>query len=153
MQKQNNNVWVDADSCPVQEEIRSVCSGFHIEPEFVATVNHFKHDTKGENWTFLDHGSQSVDLFILNRVKSGDIVITQDYSLAVLLTPRGVYVITPRGKLIEEGEAFDIMNQKHLRQQSLRRKKKWKGPRAFTDEDRRMFSQALTDVLNTRESR
>ncbi|MFG6148491.1 YaiI/YqxD family protein [Halobacillus sp. B23F22_1] len=151
MQKQNMSVWVDADSCPVQEEIRSVCAGFQIEPKFVATVNHFKHETNGENWTFLDHGSQSVDLFILNHVKPEDVVITQDYSLAVLLTPRGVYVITPRGKLIKEGEAFDIMNQKHLRQQTFRRKKKWKGPRAFTDEDRRNFSEALYVLIADRE--
>ncbi|WP_431798803.1 DUF188 domain-containing protein [Halobacillus andaensis] len=126
MQNLNSSVWVDADSCPVQEEIRLVCSSFQLEPKFVATVNHYKHDTNNENWTYLDHGSQSVDLFILNRVKSGDIVVTQDYSLAVLLTPRGVYVITPRGKLIKEGEATDIMNQKHLRQQSLKRKKNGK---------------------------
>ncbi|MFC7320909.1 DUF188 domain-containing protein [Halobacillus campisalis] len=147
MQNLKRDVWVDADSCPVQRELTAVCSDFKIQPKFIATVNHFKNELNGENWTFLDHGSQSVDLYILNHVKTADIVVTQDYSLAVLLTLQGVYVLTPRGKLIKEEEASDIMNQKHLRQQTMKRKKKWKGPKAFTNNDRDTFSKALHDLL------
>ncbi|WP_396266308.1 hypothetical protein [Halobacillus amylolyticus] len=48
-----------------------------------------------------------------------------------MLTAQGVYVITPRGKLVSEGDADEIMNQKYLRQQTKKCKRKWKGPRAF----------------------
>ncbi|MFC7060661.1 DUF188 domain-containing protein [Halobacillus seohaensis] len=84
-------------------------------------------------------------------MKPGDIVITQDYSLAILLTSQRVYVVTPRGKLIKEGEAADIMNQKHLRQQTMKRKRKWKIPKAFTSQDRKNFSGALIDLLENHE--
>ncbi|WP_082233807.1 DUF188 domain-containing protein [Halobacillus massiliensis] len=147
MPKTKSKVWVDADSCPVQKEITAVCNKFHTTPQFVATINHYKPDPSGEEWIYLDHGSQSVDLYILNHVKPHDIVITQDLSLGVLLTPQRVYVLTPRGKLINEGDAVQIMNQKHLRQRTLKRKKKWKGPKAFTTEDREQFSRTLDDVL------
>ncbi len=143
------NVWVDADSCPVQKEITNVCKNFQITPQFIATINHYKADPSGEEWIYLDHGSQSVDLYILNHVKPNDVVITQDLSLGVLLTPQRVYVLTPRGKLVNEGDAVQIMNQKHLRQRTLKRKKKWKGPKAFTKQDREQFSQTLTDILES----
>ncbi|KHE72851.1 DUF188 domain-containing protein [Halobacillus sp. BBL2006] len=151
MSKQIQNVWVDADSCPVQDEIVEVCTSYQIIPKFVATVNHYSPNKNEQNWTFLDHGSQTVDLFIINHTKAGDVVITQDLSLAVLLTSKRVYVITPRGKLVKEDEANTIMEQKHIRQQTLKRSKKWKGPSAFTKADREHFRVQLEKILSQHE--
>ncbi|WP_157130789.1 YaiI/YqxD family protein [Halobacillus mangrovi] len=148
MSKQIQNVWVDADSCPVQNEIVEVCSSFCVTPKFVATVNHYSPDKLDQNWTFLDHGSQSVDLYIINHSMAGDLVVSQDLSLAVLLTSKGVYVITPRGKLVKEDEANTIMEQKHIRQQTMKRSRKWKGPSAFTKADREHFRGQLEKMLS-----
>ncbi|TGB04275.1 YaiI/YqxD family protein [Halobacillus salinus] len=141
-------LWVDADSCPVQKEIVQVSENYGWQPQFIATINHFSSDLEGQEWTFLDHGSQTVDLYILNRVKPKDIVVTQDLSLAVLLTSKRVYVLTPRGKLVTEDDAVQIMDSKHLRQQTMKQKKKWKGPSAFTNDDRHRFSRQLEKLMS-----
>ncbi|MGP4061680.1 YaiI/YqxD family protein [Halobacillus sp. H74] len=148
MPKLNVKVWVDADSCPVQNEIVEVCNLYEIQPQFIATVNHYSPVKSNEGWTFVDDGSQSVDIYILNQVRFNDIVITQDLSLAVLLTSKGVYVLTPRGKLVKENDADNIMNQKFIRQQTMKRRKKWKGPSAFTNKDGERFRSALQDLLS-----
>ncbi|UOQ42494.1 DUF188 domain-containing protein [Halobacillus salinarum] len=148
MLKQRPDIWVDADSCPVKDEILETSSLFSITPLFITTINHFSGKAEG-SWTFLDDGSQSVDLYIVNHVKPGDIVITQDLSLAVLLTSRRVYVITPRGKLINEEDADEIMFYKHLRQKTVKRKGKWKGPSSFTNEDREAFTQVFKKTLSS----
>lgn len=151
MPKLKVDVYVDADSCPVQEEIIDVCGSFQITPVFIATVNHYSAEKSHAGWLFVDDGSQSVDIHILNRAKQGDVVITQDLSLAVLLTSKGVYVVTPRGKLVKENEADNIMNQKYIRQQSMKRKKKWKGPSAFTEDDRNKFRSVFQYLLSDHE--
>ncbi|ELK45478.1 DUF188 domain-containing protein [Halobacillus sp. ACCC02827] len=151
MPKHNVTVWVDADSCPVQDEIVEVCSQYELTPQFIATVNHYSMNKSMMEWTFVDHGSQSVDLYILNHVKKYDVVITQDLSLAVLLTPKRVYVMTPRGKLIREGDADHIMNQKFLRQQTMKQRKRWKGPSSFTMEDRDKFREVFSALLREQE--
>lgn len=148
MSKLIPEVWVDADSCPVQTEIVEVSRAYGITPRFIATVNHFSSNKTGESWTFLDDGSQSVDLYIINHVQPGDIVITQDLSLAVLLTAKRVYVLTPRGKLVEEDDANVIMDQKYIRQKTMKRKKKWKGPSAFTKNDREHFRLSFEKLLS-----
>ncbi|UOQ93765.1 hypothetical protein MUO14_01870 [Halobacillus shinanisalinarum] len=66
MLKQKPHVWVDADCCPVQEEIVHVCKQVSVTPTFIATINRYKTDQTGEDWIFLDHGSQAVDLYIIN---------------------------------------------------------------------------------------
>ncbi|MCA0970052.1 DUF188 domain-containing protein [Halobacillus litoralis] len=151
MPKLTPTLWVDADSCPVQKEIVQVSDHYGWKPRFIATINHYRMDLEGQDWTFLDHGSQTVDLYILNRAKSGDIVVTQDLSFAVLLTSKGVYVLTPRGKLVTEDDAAHIMDSKYMRQQTMRREKKWKGPSAFTDEDRQRFSHQLRKLMSNYE--
>jgi uncharacterized protein len=144
----NLNVYVDADSCPVQEEIMEICHLFELTPFFIATVNHYSAEKADSGWVFLDDGSQAVDIYILNQVQTGDVVITQDLSLAVLLTSKGVYVLTPRGKLVKENDAEQIMNQKFIRQQAMKRTKKWKGPSAFTDRDRGKFCSVFQHLLS-----
>ncbi|MBA2173566.1 DUF188 domain-containing protein [Halobacillus locisalis] len=151
MSNLTSNLWVDADSCPVQKEIVNVSKVYGWTPRFVATINHFRSDLEGQHWTFLDHGDQNVDLYILNHVQPLDIVITQDLSLAVLLTSKRVYVLTPRGKLVTEDDATQIMDSKHLRQKTLKKKKKWKGPSAFTDRDREEFSRQLEKIMSDHE--
>ncbi|SFJ19953.1 hypothetical protein SAMN04487936_101291 [Halobacillus dabanensis] len=147
----NVNVYVDADSCPVQDEILEVCQLFGVNPNFIATVNHYSSEKAEAGWMFVDDGSQSVDIYILNKVQDGDVVITQDLSLAVLLTSKGVYVMTPRGKLVKENDAEQIMNQKFIRQQAMKRTKKWKGPSAFTDKDRKKFQSIFQHLLSKHE--
>ncbi|SEH60667.1 hypothetical protein SAMN05192559_102231 [Halobacillus karajensis] len=147
----NVHIYVDADSCPVQEEILEVCKHFLLRPHFIATVNHYSPEKAEAGWMFVDDGSQSVDIYILNHVRNGDIVITQDLSLAVLLTSKGVYVLTPRGKLVKENDADLIMNQKYIRQQTMKRTKKWKGPSAFTVKDREKFRSVFKDLLSEHE--
>lgn len=151
MSNYNPTIWVDADSCPVQKEIVHVSEFYGWKPRFIATINHFRSDLEGQEWTFLDHGSQTVDLYIINHVKSEEIVVTQDLSLAVLLTSKGVYVLTPRGKLVTEDDAVHIMDSKYLRQQTMKKKKKWKGPAAFKNEDRQRFMQQLKKIMSNHE--
>ncbi|PBB06862.1 YaiI/YqxD family protein [Salimicrobium humidisoli] len=149
MTKFTLTIWVDADSCPVKEEIRSIAYMQTIPVRFVASYDHYSPDL-GEEWTFVEKGQDAVDLFILNHVKPGDVVVTQDLSLASLLLERGVYVLTPRGKLIKSFEVESIMHSKYIRMKEKRRGNYGKGPAALTRHDRMLFKERLSDILHER---
>ncbi|MFP7493607.1 DUF188 domain-containing protein [Terribacillus saccharophilus] len=138
MKSHNPIVYVDADSCPVKQEIISTCANHHVQVRFVTTINHLSSD-HDDTWIVLDPMDQAVDWYILNHVKSGDCVVTQDLALATLLTAKAVTVITTRGELITDADADEILLRKHMRIQNQRQGKRIKGPSKLTTADRKRF--------------
>ncbi|WP_181350638.1 DUF188 domain-containing protein [Thalassobacillus sp. CUG 92003] len=146
---QNNKpvVFVDADSCPFKDVIEKICKDFEVPLYFVMNVNHYNDELSYGEPVMVDDGSQMVDMYIINHVKAFDVTITQDLSLAALLTPRRVYVLTPRGKQITEEQVDEIMWRKYVRQTSSP-EDKLKGPKALTEEDRFRLEQSLKKILS-----
>ena len=75
-------ILVDADACPVKTEIIEVARPFRIKVCMVASFDHRLPNIDGVQMVQVDRSSQSADMFIANRARSGDIVITQDFGLA-----------------------------------------------------------------------
>ncbi|WP_245688068.1 DUF188 domain-containing protein [Salimicrobium halophilum] len=117
-----------------------------VNVRFIASYDHYT-PFHGEEWTFVEKGQDAVDLYILNRASEADIAITQDLSLASLLLERGVYVLTPRGKLIKSYEIESIMHSKYIRMKEKRQGKYGKGPSALTKEDRQLFKKEFSSLL------
>lgn len=139
-------MFVDADACPVKEEIRQIVKSYDCRLIFVASYASFSTDAQAE-WVFVDQKKEEADLYIVNHVKTGDVVITQDMGLAGLLTGRGVYVLSNRGREISDQEISGILHDRYLSYKSLAAGQKVKGPKPFRDEERKKFSNALTKLL------
>ncbi|MCE7700169.1 MAG: DUF188 domain-containing protein [Methanobacterium paludis] len=139
-------IFVDADACPVKEEIGTIAAIFNADPVFVASYAAF-HPDGGSKWVFVDQRKEEADLYIVNHVCPGDVVVTQDMGLAGLLTVRGVYVLSVRGALISEARIAALLHRRYLAYKLLRSGRKVRGPAAFTRENRRNFSDALTNLL------
>ena len=76
-------IYIDADSCPVKEEIVEITIDRGIVIQFVAFYAHMKNDVKNLKWKFVDSTKEAVDLYIMNHVKDGDLVITQDKRISL----------------------------------------------------------------------
>ncbi|MCO7175693.1 DUF188 domain-containing protein [Sporolactobacillus kofuensis] len=139
-------LFVDADACPVKKEIFTITSAFQVEPVFVASYASFSTERDG-NWVFVDQKKEEADLYIVNHVTSGDIVVTQDIGLAGLLTKRQVYVLTVRGRLIDEDNIEELLERRYQAYHALNSGEKIKGPKPFTSMNRKNFSDALTKLL------
>ncbi|KGX93594.1 hypothetical protein N781_11245 [Pontibacillus halophilus JSM 076056 = DSM 19796] len=147
----NPNVYVDADSCPVKEEIVDLCDKYDVMPHFVTAYAHAPSGEKRGTWHLVDNRGEEVDYFILNRSKRKDIVITQDHALGSLLTGKGVYVLTPRGMVISEGNAEELLFRRHERMQLAKKQIRVKGPRKFTEQDRTTFISTFEEILSNHE--
>ncbi|HET7628432.1 MAG TPA: DUF188 domain-containing protein [Bacillales bacterium] len=140
-------IYVDADACPVKEEISEIAARFNVEVRFVASFDHVSHSAD-RSWIFVDSGRESVDLHIVNHANRDDVVITQDHGLAGLLSVRGIHVISPRGRHFDENDMNHTLFQRYLSAKQRRAGLRVKGPGKMTVQDRVRFRQTLTNFLS-----
>jgi hypothetical protein len=96
-----SKIFVDADACPVKEEIVQVCQAFHVPIYFVASYAH-QTNLGGGTWMYVDSVQDEADFHIYKHAQLGDLVVTQDMGLASLLVKKGVHVLSPRGTIITD---------------------------------------------------
>ncbi|ALC81657.1 MULTISPECIES: YaiI/YqxD family protein [Bacillus] len=144
-------IFVDADACPVKDEIRLVASNFHTNILFVASYVHYQQTSENENWKYVDPQKEAVDLFILNHIRAGDIAVTQDIGLASLLLGKHATVISERGRLYHESTIDLALERRYLSQKERRRGVHMKGPKKLVKEDRERFSARLQKILSNNE--
>ncbi|XEC97614.1 YaiI/YqxD family protein [Paenibacillus tarimensis] len=138
---------VDGDACPVKREIVDTARRFSVPVLMVASYDHRLTAEPGVRVVQVDRSDQSVDLYISNHVKRGDIVVTQDFGLATIALSKGSIVLTNRGQRYDDSTIGFLMERRHELAKQRRGGGRTKGPRAMTDEDRRRFQQKLTKVL------
>lgn len=141
-------ILVDADSCPVKEEIVEISMGFGVDVFFVASYNHVKKDGTGGTWCYVDGSKEAADLFIMNHVYRGDVVVTQDTGLASTLLSKEVYVIHPRGNLYEESDIQTALDMRYLSAKARRQGIYGKGPKPYSKDDRKRFEKNFIRILS-----
>lgn len=151
MTKKSYQVFVDADACPVKNEILQIANTYHIEVTFVASYSHVMTNKLGGKWIYVDTGKEEVDMYIVNHSKKMDIVITQDIGLASLLLPKKIIVISPRGRQYLENTIDLALNMRYISAKERRKGHHSKGPSPFTDIDRMNFSSTFEKILSNLE--
>ncbi len=141
-------IFVDADACPVKNEIMLIANKSKLEVVFVASYNHTSDKTYGGQWVFVDTGKEEADLYIVNHVSKGDIVISQDIGLAGLLIRKDVIFITPRGKQYTEENIDTALQFRYLSAKERRSGKYTKGPKKFTEGDIFNFITTFEKILS-----
>ncbi|KQL57997.1 MULTISPECIES: YaiI/YqxD family protein [Bacillaceae] len=145
----SSTVYVDADSCPVKEEIIKLCGQYEKELVFVFSYAHNMVLPEHVKTVQVDVDKEAADLYLLQAVSRGDVCISQDHALASLLLIKGVTVLSPRGHVYMEEEMASMLQSRYAAQKARRAGRKTKGPRKFTATDREQFVHALEQVLST----
>lgn len=149
MKKVSKSLFVDADSCPVKDEVITVSMEFDLNTIFVSS---FAHDPsiKFSNikYVLVDCGKEAVDLYLMNHVQKGDVVVTQDHALASILLAKKAIVVSPRGKQYDESNITFLLDMRYLNSKQRRAGNKTKGPKSFTNEDRLQFMRLLRKIFS-----
>ncbi len=144
-------IYVDADACPVKQEIEKVATR-HREP-VVQVANGGLRPSQNPlvETVFVPEGPDVADMWIADRATAGDIVVTSDIPLAARCVAAGAMVLKPNGEQLTAtniGNALamrDLMTD--LRAADPFRQGSGKG---FSKADRSRFLQALEDALRRR---
>ena len=90
------NILIDADGCPVVDLTLQIAKRFGISVIILCDTSH-QIEREGAQTLVFDKGSDSVDFALVNRVKPGDVVVTQDYGLASMCLAKRVRVLNQNG--------------------------------------------------------
>lgn len=141
-------ILVDADACPVREQIEMVVKKYGISSIMYCDTNHEINSDCCEVKT-IGAGKDAVDLAIVNNCNKGDIVVTQDYGLAALILSKSAYCIHPSGMIYDSDNIDRLLLERHIgakeRKRTGRHIKGRNHARSREDDER--FYQALNNLV------
>lgn len=140
---------VDGDGSPVKEEVILLGKKFNLPVWIVTSIDHYttKEFDEHVKFIYVDKGADRADYQIIKELLAGDFLITQDYGLASLALAKQARIFHHSGKEYTSQNIDLLLNQRYMNAQMRQAKKKTKGPRPFTKEDRQFFYQKLTQIL------
>ncbi|MCI6262687.1 MAG: DUF188 domain-containing protein [Olsenella sp.] len=158
-------IYIDADACPVIRETLA-CARFEQVPCIIAgnTTQNLErslrpHDPRSPKdpahpdrsfWADILQvgiGADSADFAIASAITPVDVVVTQDIGLADIVLGRGARAIGVRGRIYNPLTIDAAMFIRHEEKKVRRAGGRTKGPAAFTDDDRKRFSQNLARLV------
>src|SRR3954462_1076690 len=140
-------IYVDADACPVKDEIYRVATR-HGLPVSVVAGNFIRvpQDPLIER-VAAGAGMDAADDWIAERAGPGDIVITADIPLASRCVKAGAEVIAPNGKAFTEKSIGMTLAVRNLMTDLRSAGEATRGPPPFSPRDRSAFLSALDAAI------
>jgi len=140
-------VFVDADACPVKDEVYRVAGRHGLKVHVVA--NSYMAVPVGPliERVVVDGGFDAADDWIAARAGPGAIVITADVPLASRCVKAGAAVIAPTGRPFTENSVGMALATRNLLQDLRASGEITGGPKPFSKRDRSAFLSALDETI------
>ncbi len=142
-----HTIYVDADACPVKDEVYRVAKRYGVRVVVVAN-NPMRVPADPPVELVVRAGFGAADDYIAEVAEPGDVAITADVPLAARCVEKGAVVLDPKGRRLTPdriGEAVavrDLMTE--LRQSGIATG----GPAPMAPKDRSRFLSALDEAVN-----
>ena len=141
------DIYVDADACPVKQEIYRVAKRYSLKVILVSNSWMRAPESSWLELIVVDKGADVVDDWIVEHVESDDIVISGDIPLASRCIKKDAQVLGNTGRPFTEeniGNVLSIRNLLHdLREQGTM----IGGPKPFAKKDHSRFLQELDKMI------
>ena len=141
------DIFVDADGCPVKEEVYRVAQRYGLKVFLVA--NSWMRAPEGEWLEQVTVGPEfdAADDWIVEHVEADDIVITGDIPLASRCVHKGAKVLGLKGRPFTEENIGGVLATRDLLSQLREQGAKTRGPEPFAKQDRSRFLQRLDGMI------
>ncbi|SRR5579871_1104134 len=144
---QITRIYVDADACPVKDEIYRVAIRLGVPVSVVAgQFIRVPQDPLIERIA-AGSGMDAADNWIAERAGPGDVVITADIPLASRCVKLGAEVIAPNGKPFSEDSIGMTLAMRNLMTDLRSSGEVTGGPKSFSPRDRSAFVSALDQTI------
>jgi hypothetical protein len=136
-------LYVDADACPVKDEVYRVAERYGV-PVFVV-ANAFIRVPRDPaiSLVVVPEGPDAADDWIAERAGAGDVVITADIPLADRALKAGAQALHPNGKAFTGANIGGALAGRSIGEHLRSVGETTRGPKPFTPADRSRFLQAL----------
>ena len=144
------HIYIDADACPVKDEVYKVAKRYGLEVTLVS-AQWLRVPT--EPWIHLEVVKETGELdvaddLIVERAGPGDIVVTEDIILASRCLEKEAKVLNPRGRVFTPNSIGEALSTREF-MADLREAGEITGGQApFGKTDRSKFLQNLDQIIN-----
>jgi uncharacterized protein YaiI (UPF0178 family) len=139
-------IFVDADACPVKEEVYKVARRYGCPVRVVA--NTFIRTPPDVQMIIVEAGPDLADDWIAERVQPGDIVVTNDVPLASRSLKAGGLALSPTGKPFTDDSIGSALAHRDLMEHLRSFGEITGGPKPFVPADRSRFLSALDAAVH-----
>ena len=141
-------ILVDADACPVKDEIYKVAWRRDVPVTIVSNQHIRVPDHPLIERVVVSDKFDAADDWIVAHAVRNDIVITGDIPLAARCLAKGVYALGPAGRPFTESNIGDALATRNLLSEMRGAGQVVGGPPPFDPRDRSRFLQALDRAIH-----
>jgi uncharacterized protein YaiI (UPF0178 family) len=142
------SIFVDADACPVKQEVYRVAKRYNFDVTLVAGSWMRVPDDVRITLKVVKKGMDAADDWIVKHLETNDIVVTGDIPLAARCIEKGAYVLGLTGKPFTEDNIGPALATRNLLFELREAGDVMSGPPPFGKRDRSRFLQALDKAVN-----
>jgi len=140
-------IYIDADACPVKDEIYKVAKRYNLAVKVVANATmRIPIDPQVE--MVVHTGFGVVDDWIAGVVEAGDIVVTADIPLAARSIDKGARVLDSKGRPMTDSTIGGKLATRDIMEERRQAGEHTGGPSAMTPKDRSRFLSQLDTYCN-----
>jgi uncharacterized protein YaiI (UPF0178 family) len=138
-------IYVDADACPVREEVYRVAGRLAVG---VLVVSNGSRPIRPPDLPFVQmvtvgEAMDAADDWIAERIAAADICVTADIPLASRCLEKGARVVPPNGRPFTQANIASALAGREIARHLRETGAGSKGPAPFTKADRSRFLSAL----------
>ena len=141
------HIYIDADACPVKEEVYRVARRYRLAVTLVANAWMRVPNEKQIRLEVVADGFDAADDWIVAHVQPLDVVVTADVVLASRCVKAGARVLGPSGKPFTEDNVGQAVAMRDLMADLRGAGEITGGPPPLTKRDRSRFLQKLDEVI------
>ena len=139
-------ILIDADGCPVVDLTVRLAAKHGAECVMLCDTAH-EFNREGAQTVIVEKGADSVDFKLVNLVREGDIVVTQDYGLAAMCLARKAVPLSQNGMVYTDKNIDQLLFTRYVSKKIRNSGGRLKGPSKRKPEQDKAFEEALERLI------
>ena len=142
-------IYVDADACPVKNEIERIATRHNLTTYMVCNGGIRPSRNTLIKLVIVKKAFDATDNWIIDHIGKADICVTNDIPLAELCIKKGALVITPNGKTFTQDNIGMALATREIMGQIREIGEATTGPAPFSKKDRSKFLNFMETTVRS----
>ncbi len=141
-------IYVDADGCPVKDEVYRVARRYALKVYLVSNSPIRIPQDQLFELVIVKGQFDAADNWIVEHVRENDIAVSADIPLAARCLAKGARVLDPKGRIFTQESIGGVLANRDLMAHLRELGNFTGGPAPFAKRDRSRFLQNLDNLVN-----
>ena len=140
-------IYVDADACPVKNEVERVATRHNLETYMVCDGGIRPSLNPLVKLVVVDQGADAADDWIADHIKKSDICVTNDIPLAGRCLKKEAFALKPNGKSFNDDNIGIALATREIMEKIRETGEMTGGPPPFRKADRSKFLDQMEMII------